>query len=187
MNQNTKILLLALAGAVGYYLYTNQAQVADTAEDVGDDIVKALAGWKNVNEGPTWVPYLNSVEQQYGIPADLLARVAYQESSFRQSIIDGTKASPAGALGMMQLLPQYFTSVNVPRPYTATDTQQQIDEAARNLLTQFNTFADWQLALAAYNAGAGNVKKYAGIPPFPETQAYVADITADVPSIAPVV
>ena len=185
MNQKT-ILLLALAGAAVWYLYNNQQALTNDAENAGDDIVSKIIGWKNVNSGPQWVPYLNSVELQYGLPADLLARVAYQESSFRPGVIDGTTASSAGALGMMQLMPQYYATVRVARPFTASDTQAQIGEAAQALLTAFNQFADWQLALAAYNAGAGNVEKYAGIPPFPETQNYVAAITADVPAIATV-
>lgn len=179
-------LWLALGGAVAFYIYTNQSQLATVASNAGDAIMSDLVGWKNVNQGPNWVPYLNSVEAQLGLPADLLARVAYQESSFRQGVIDGTTPSPAGALGMMQMMPAYFTSVRVPVPFTATDTQNQIVQAGQQLLSLFNEFADWQLALAAYNAGAGNVQKYAGIPPFPETQNYVSAITADVPAIAPV-
>lgn len=182
MDRQTKLLLL-LGGAVIVYVAANQSAIVSDAQDAGDAIMSDLVGWKKVNMGPQWVPYLNAVEQQYSLPADLLARVAYQESSFRQGVIDGTTASSAGALGIMQMMPQYFTSVGVPRPYTATDTQNQIQEAARQLVSLFNSTGDWQLVLAAYNAGLGNVQKYAGIPPFPETENYVQEITADVPAI----
>lgn len=185
MNRN-RLLLLGLGGAVAWYLYQNQQQVVSDAQDIEDNIVSTVSGWKNVGQGPVWVPVLNQVESQLGLPPDLLARVAYQESSFRQGVIDGTTPSPAGALGIMQMMPQYFSSVQVPRPFTSSDTEFQIEQAGNQLLSLFNDTADWQLALAAYNAGLGNVHKYAGIPPFPETQKYVADITADVPAIAPV-
>lgn len=144
----------------------------------------AVSGWKNVGSGPQWTPYIAQLEVQYSLPTDLLARVAYQESRFREDIIRGTTASPAGALGMFQLMPQYFQSVNVPRPYTDADVQAQANEAAGQLAKLYQSTQDWTLALAAYNAGLGNVEKYGGIPPYPETQNYVAEISADVPALA---
>lgn len=143
----------------------------------------AVQGWKNVKAGPTWVPVLNSVESQYGIPADLLARVAYQESHFRPEIIDGTTPSSAGALGLMQLLPKYFTSVQVQTPFTSADTGAQIIEAADLLVKLYNHYNDWGLALAGYNDGQTNIDAYvSGARQLPtETANYVAQILADVP------
>lgn len=146
--------------------------------------MSTVQGWRNTNQGPAWTPTLDSIGRSYGMPEDLLARVAYQESHFRDDIIRGNTASGAGALGIMQMMPQYFSSVTVARPYTDEDVRQQILEAAGQLRTLYNQFGTWPLALAAYNAGAGNVNKYNGIPPFAETQAYVAQITADVPHLA---
>ena len=57
---------------------------------------------------------------------------------------------------------------------------QNIDAGVKYLGNLFKQFGDWSLALAAYNAGPGNVTKYGGIPPFPETQQYVTKITQDV-------
>lgn len=176
--------LLGLMGAAALYLYLNRQQAGASLQSAEDVVVASLAGWKNVETGPQWVPYLNQVEAQMGLPPDLLARVAYQESSFKDAVIRGTQRSSAGALGMMQMLPQYFASVNVPTPFTDADVQAQIQESAQQLLTLYNDTGSWSLALAAYNAGLGNVQKYGGIPPFPETQNYVANITADVPAIA---
>jgi soluble lytic murein transglycosylase-like protein len=146
-------------------------------------VTAAIAGWKNVQAGPTWVPVLNSAEQQFGIPPDLLARMAYQESHFRPEIIDGTKASPAGALGLMQLMPQYFNTVRVAVPFQPADTVAQIQQAAQLLVGLMNHFNDWTLAVAAYNDGQGNIDQYvAGTRALPaETSNYVADVLADVP------
>lgn len=139
--------------------------------------------WKDEQQGPKWIPVLNFAEREIGLPENLLARIAYQESHFREDIIRGTTVSAAGALGIMQLMPKFFTSVLVSRPYTDANVGDQIEEAAHFMLGLFQATNDWDLAIAAYNAGLGNVRKYGGIPPFPETQAYVTQVTADVPSI----
>ena len=143
----------------------------------------AISGWKSVQQGPQWVPVLNAAESQLGIPADLLARIAYEESHFRQDIIDGNTPSSAGALGLMQLLPKYFNTVQVPVPFAPSDTAAQIQQAGQLLVTLFNHFGDWSLAVAAYNAGQTRIDGYvAGTNTLPaETSSYVADILADVP------
>ena len=141
MNSKDSTLLLILAG-IAAYVYYQQSQTpgstsADSAVSFGSDplasvsdvIVSATAGWKNVGEGPQWIPALNAAEVQYGLPTDLLARIAYQESHFRTDIITGATPSPAGALGLMQMMPQYFDSVRVPRPFTPDDTANQINQA----------------------------------------------------------
>ena len=104
-------LLLILAGVALAYEYYQSATSGDPtsfASNPLSSIMETVTPWKSAGSGPEWVPVLNAAEQQFGIPTDLLARVAYQESRFREDIIRGTKASGAGALGMMQLMPQYF-------------------------------------------------------------------------------
>lgn len=143
----------------------------------------AIAGWANVKDGPSWVPVINAAESQYGIPPNLLARMAYQESHFRRDIIDGTRASPVGALGILQLLPRYFMTVRVAIPFSPQDTANQIDESARELRRLYTHYQDWGLAVAAYNWGQGNVdayQAYGGTVPG-ETASYVAGVFADVP------
>lgn len=147
--------------------------------------VVALQYWQQSANAQKWAPFLASTELAYGIPTNLLARMAFQESSYEQDIIDGTRASPAGALGLMQLEPQYFDTVRRPIPFTDTDTQDQITQAAQDLVQQYARFGSWALALAAYNAGAEPVAAAGpGIPPYVETQNYVAKILADVPAAA---
>jgi soluble lytic murein transglycosylase-like protein len=166
---------LLVAGAVGVLIWQRQA--------IGDAVTAATSGWQNVEQAPVWVPVINTSESQYGIPANLLARMAYEESHFRPDVIDGTTPSSAGALGILQLMPQYFSTVQVPIPFSTADTVSQITQAAQQLQSLYGQFNDWTLAVAAYNAGATTIKNYlAGTGSLPaETQAYVADITADVP------
>jgi soluble lytic murein transglycosylase-like protein len=147
----------------------------------------ALTGWESVQQGPYWVPIISQIEQQFAIPPGLLSRIAYQESHFRPDIIDGTKASTVGALGLMQLMPRYFTTVQRPIPFTLADTVDQITEAAHLLQGLYAHFQDWGLAVAAYNDGQGNVDQYvAGNRALPtETSTYVTQVLADVPVASP--
>jgi soluble lytic murein transglycosylase-like protein len=92
-----------------------------------------------------------------------------QESGFNADAHSG-----AGALGLMQLMPDTAKQLGVSDPL---DPAQNVDGGARllrSLLDQFGGRLD--MALAAYNAGPAAVERYGGIPPYPETQAYVRDV-----------
>lgn len=110
-------------------------------------------------------------EQKYGVPADLLAAVAKQESNFNPRAV-----SRAGARGLMQLMPGTARSLGVGNSF---DPAQAVDGAARLLRDHLRTFGTVDLALAAYNAGPGAVRKYGGVPPYAETKNYVAKITSN--------
>jgi len=154
-------------------------------------VVAALAYWQTSQNAQKWAPVLAAAEQANGLPTNLLARMAYTESGYQQDVIDGTQASPAGALGILQLEPQYFSTVVRPIPFSDQDTTDQINQAAQQMASLYTQLAPlaaqtganpWALALAGYDAGAGAVEKYNGIPPFTETQNYVSGILADVPA-----
>ncbi len=184
---NTRLALYLLGGAGLLYLLSRTQPAQQIAQSIGDTVTATLSGWQNVKQGPQWVPIINTIEDNFGIPANLLARIAYQESRFRPEVIDGTYANPSsGALGMMQMLPKYFASVRAPVPFSAADTQAQISEAAGLLVRLFNHFQDWSLAVAGYNDGQGNIDNYlAGTHPLPrQTSDYVAQVLADVPVAA---
>ena len=117
----------------------------------------------------------SAAEQKHGLPAGLLRAVAKQESGFNPNA-----KSPAGATGLMQFMPATARSLGIdPR-----DPMASIDAAGKYLSQNLKTFGSVPLALAAYNAGPGNVRKHGGIPPFAETQNYVKKITADLGSAA---
>jgi len=107
------------------------------------------------------------IAQQYGIDPDLFVRMIDRESAF-----DPTAVSPKGAIGLGQLMPGTAGDLKVD----PNDPLQNLDGAARYFKQQLDAFGNPMLALAAYNAGPGNVRKYGGIPPFKETQNYIQDI-----------
>lgn len=118
------------------------------------------------------VPYadlFNAAGARYGVPPQLLAAVAKVESEFNRRAV-----SPAGAQGLMQLMPSTARGLGVD----AFDPAQAVDGAARILKANLKEFGSVDLALAAYNAGGGAVKKHRGIPPSAETQAYVPKVKA---------
>lgn len=113
--------------------------------------------------------YFNDAGNTYGVDPKLLKSIAKAESNFRSDAV-----SKAGAIGVMQLMPSTASGLGVSNSY---DPYQNIMGGAKyiaKLLGDYNN--DLTLALAAYNAGSGNVNKYGGVPPFSETQNYVAKV-----------
>jgi len=114
--------------------------------------------------------YLNAARvaaRRNGVPEDLFLRLISQESGWNPKA-----RSHKGAIGLAQLMPATARLLKV-NPH---DPSQNLDGGARYLSQQYRTFRSWRLALAAYNAGPQAVKKYGGVPPYKETQGYVAAI-----------
>ncbi len=136
-------------------------------------------------------PVIREAAQLYQLPEALIRAVIKQESDFNPYSV-----STSNAMGLMQLLPSTAASMNVSDPF---DPRQNILGGTRFLRLLANTFnGDLVLTVAAYNAGAGAVIRYSGVPPFDETQHYVRQVlryyyefrgrapTTPAPAVAPV-
>lgn len=156
-------------------LFANQTAILDgrAAEQYKSSVrlrpkeaAVAVPRWRGNYKGQ-YLSHARAAARRHGVPEDLFLRLVQQESGWNPNA-----RSIKGALGLAQLMPGTARVLGVnPR-----DPLQNLDGGARYLAQQFRKFRKWPLALAAYNAGPGAVEKYDGIPPYRETQGYVAAI-----------
>lgn len=120
---------------------------------------------------------ITSAAEQHGVDPDFALKIAHAESG-----LNPNATSPKGAHGVMQLMPDTAKGLGV-NPH---DVDQNIDGGVRyikQLSDKYN--GDKSLIAAAYNAGPGAVDQHGGVPPFPETQAYVQKVTGGAPQGRP--
>lgn len=111
---------------------------------------------------------IESTAKRYQLEAKLISAIVEIESNFQADAL-----SSAGAVGLMQLMPDTAADYAIAELY---DAQANLDAGARHLLNLFKEFKDLDLVLAAYNAGAGTVRRYGGVPPFKETERYIEKV-----------
>lgn len=113
---------------------------------------------------------INEMANKYDVDPKLIRSIIKHESGFNPNAV-----SSVGAKGLMQIMPSNFESYGITNPF---DPKQNIEAGTRMIKANLRKYnGNVELALAAYNAGSGNVKKYGGIPPFKETQNYVRKVT----------
>lgn len=111
---------------------------------------------------------ISATARRYQLDPKLLTAIIAIESSFK---VDAISAS--GAVGLMQLMPDTANDYAIAE---LMDPEANLDAGARHLVGLFTEFKELDIVLAAYNAGAGNVRRYNGVPPFSETKRYIEKI-----------
>ena len=103
-----------------------------------------------------------------GLSPELVAAMVHTESDFRPGLV-----SHKSAQGLMQIVPSTARLLGIHDPF---DPQQNIAAGTRYFRYLLNRFDNETIALAAYNAGPGNVSRFGGVPPFPETKSYITKV-----------
>jgi len=135
------------------------------------DLSAPMAGKARVS-GQSMNEVINAVSSRHHLDPDLINSVIHAESDFNPRAV-----SPKGAQGLMQLMPQTASRLGVVDSFDPGANVEGGTRYLRELLERYNF--DLIKALAAYNAGPQRVEQYHGVPPYYETQAYVARIVRD--------
>jgi soluble lytic murein transglycosylase-like protein len=184
MRPAVALAALALAGAVAYYSWRQQADIGSTTGDeesnsfldAVDTMTSKITGWPAGS-----APYQETIAaaaQTYGVPVLVLAWLLWKESRYSPAIIDGSKRSAVGAMGIAQFMPA-TAQQELGSVAAALDPAQAIPGAARYLGKLYNSAGSWAGALAAYNWGIGNVTRKGIAQAPPETVNYYTTILAN--------
>ena len=154
-------------------LWKSLEGVPKDAPDEGREAPAGVGRTETVNLGAErfhrYDTFIRGAASRYQLPESLIRAVVHTESNYH-----ARATSRAGAMGLMQLMPKTARALGVNDAY---DPEQNIFGGSRYLRLLANRYnGDMVLVLAAYNAGAGNVQKYGGVPPFAETRAYVRSV-----------
>ena len=147
-----------------------------TYEIHGAGSMRATSPQVSSDKSAPYEASINTHAERMGVAADLVRAVIQVESAFNPVAV-----SNKGAMGLMQLMPATAHELGVTNPF---DPDQNIRGGVTYLKQLLNRYDNKiELALAAYNAGIGNVEKYGDVPPFKETRNYVNKITKAAPPV----
>ena len=150
------------------------AQMVNRNNRAQRDLIRPLSvQWSNMNVDLQSLKQIaQSAAQEFNLDEDIFIALISAESAWNPNAV-----SPKGAKGLAQLMPDTARSLGVADPF---DPVQNLRGGARFLRQMLDQFGSYELALAAYNAGPGAVRRYNGIPPYSETQNYVRKILGEV-------
>ena len=140
-----------LAGADSA-LTAYSSDVAETFNSVGYAVKEKLGLWRPPEK---YAALIAAAGSKYDLPVDLLARLLWQESRYREDIITGAVRSRVGAVGIAQFMPATAAEMGID----PLNVEQSIDAAAKYLRRLYNSLQVWDKAIAAYNWGIGNVQR----------------------------
>jgi soluble lytic murein transglycosylase-like protein len=132
------------------------------------ELAMALKAGKVSPPDSEWQKIIRRAAETYRLPESLIAAVIQTESDFQAQAV-----SVKGAQGAMQIMPETQEELGLCDPF---DPEANVMAGCAYLRRQLDRFGSIRLALAAYNAGPGNVIKYSGVPPFSETREYLKRI-----------
>jgi soluble lytic murein transglycosylase-like protein len=132
-----------------------------------DPVISAAEQVTSVLAGTPYAELISSMSEAHGVDPNLVRALIQVESNYRPKA-----KSPKGAMGLMQLMPSTAREYKVRNPY---DPKANISAGVKHLKSLIDRWGV-ELALAAYNAGEGAVKKFNGVPPYRETRNYVSKI-----------
>ena len=148
---------------------------AETTDSSLPSITAKAAPAQPPNDEDVIVRSIRQAAEKYNLSEKLIASIIRAESNFQ---IDAV--SPAGAQGLMQLMPATARDLGVSDPF---DVQQNIDGGAKYIRQMLDRFGgDVKSALAAYNAGPGTVERYNGDVPYQETRQYIQRVLSGMES-----